>query len=93
MSEENIQTKVPSKPVEVEKAKQAPAEKPKPRRRSSDFVSPGLVDYEPPVLGCLSLVPVYWDDRFLRLLLKPACHRAAKGRLWLSVLGLQSRLA
>jgi len=56
MSEENIQTKVPSKPVEVEKAKQAPAEKPKPRRRSSDFVSPGLVDYEPPVLGCLSLV-------------------------------------
>lgn len=27
-----------------------------PRRRASDFVSPGLVDYEPPVLRCLSII-------------------------------------
>lgn len=56
MSEENSQTKVRPESGEGENTRQEPAQKPKPRRRSSDFVSPGLVDYEPPVLGCLSLV-------------------------------------
>jgi len=36
--------------------KPQPDNRPPPRRRASDFVSPGLVDYEPPVLRCLSLV-------------------------------------
>ena len=56
MSEENSQTKVRPESDEKKSVRQEPAQKPKPRRRSSDFVSPGLVDYEPPVLRCLSLV-------------------------------------
>ena len=61
MSEENSQTKVQPESVKAEPAegknkRQESASRPKPRRRSSDFVSPGLVDYEPPVLRCLSLV-------------------------------------
>ena len=60
MPKEKTQTEVEQEPVEepVEEkiARQEPPKKPQPRRRSSDFVSPGLVDYEPPVLRCLSLV-------------------------------------
>ncbi|RLB64763.1 MAG: type I secretion system permease/ATPase [Deltaproteobacteria bacterium] len=56
MSEEKSQSKGQQNPGEEEVARQKPARKPQPRRRSSDFVSPGLVDYEPPVLRCLSLV-------------------------------------
>ncbi len=56
MPEEKSQTKVQQEPVEEKIARQDPPKKPQPRRRSSDFVSPGLVDYEPPVLRCLSLV-------------------------------------
>lgn len=47
--------KEPKAPAQSD-PKPAQDKKPPPRRRSSDFVSPGLVDYEPPVLRCLSLV-------------------------------------
>jgi len=56
MPEENKQTEIAQEPVETPNLQKETAQKPKPRRRSSDFVSPGLVDYEPPVLRCLSLV-------------------------------------
>jgi ATP-binding cassette subfamily C protein LapB len=56
MPEENIRTKVLPESAEEVGAQPEPARKPNPRRRASDFVSPGLVDYEPPVLRCLSLV-------------------------------------
>jgi ATP-binding cassette subfamily C protein LapB len=56
MSEENIQTKERQEAIEGANEPPKPVNKPQPRRRSSDFVSPGMVDYEPPVLRCLSLV-------------------------------------
>ncbi len=56
MSEERNQIKAQEEPVDAEKVGLEAVGKPQPRRRSSDFVSPGLVDYEPPVLRCLSLV-------------------------------------
>lgn len=56
MSEEKNQAKIQPEAVEEESVRLEPVGKPQPRRRSSDFVSPRLVDYEPPVLRCLSLV-------------------------------------
>ena len=56
MPEEKNQAEIAQKSAEIKSAPQEPNQKPQPRRRSSDFVSPGLVDYEPPVLRCLSLV-------------------------------------
>ncbi len=56
MPEEKEQTEMPQEAVEAKKSHKEPPPKLQPRRRSSDFVSPGLVDYEPPVLRCLSLV-------------------------------------
>jgi ATP-binding cassette subfamily C protein LapB len=56
MSEVKKTTGIERKSVEKKVTDSAPSKKPQPRRRSSDFVSPGLVDYEPPVLRCLSLV-------------------------------------
>jgi len=56
MSDEKKHTQEEELPQQAEKAAPAAAIKPTPRRRSSDFVSPGLVDYEPPVLRCLSIV-------------------------------------
>jgi ATP-binding cassette subfamily C protein LapB len=43
-------------PEQIAPAEVTAGSKPRPRRRASDFVSPGLVDYEPPVLRCLSLI-------------------------------------
>ena len=56
MSEEHIQTEAIQEPTKGESARPEPAGKPNPRRRSSDFVSPGLVDYESPLLRCISLI-------------------------------------
>jgi len=56
MPEEKIQTQVVQGPDGESSTPQEPSVKSHPRRRASDFVSPGLVDYEPPVLRCLSLV-------------------------------------
>jgi ATP-binding cassette subfamily C protein LapB len=56
MPEEKKQTEIAQEPVETPNTQKETSQKPQPRRRSSDFVSPGLVDYEPPVLRCLSLV-------------------------------------
>lgn len=56
MSEAVNQAKGSQEPAEENNIQQDQGGKPKPRRRSSDFVSPGLVDYEPPVLSCLSLI-------------------------------------
>lgn len=56
MSEEKTQTTVKQESAAGQAVSPESSEKPQPRRRSSDFVSPGLVDYEPPVLRCLSLV-------------------------------------
>ncbi len=56
MPEENNQSEMPQKDSGIKIAPKEPSRKPQPRRRSSDFVSPGLVDYEPPILRCLSIV-------------------------------------
>jgi len=56
MPEEKKQTEIAQETVEKQNTPKETPQKPQPRRRSSDFVSPGLVDYEPPVLRCLSLV-------------------------------------
>jgi ATP-binding cassette subfamily C protein LapB len=56
MPEEKTQTEIAQKTVEKQIIQKETPQKPQPRRRSSDFVSPGLVDYEPSVLRCLSLV-------------------------------------
>ena len=56
MPEEKKQPEIAQKTVEKQNTQKETPQKPQPRRRSSDFVSPGLVDYEPPVLRCLSLV-------------------------------------
>lgn len=56
MAEENRYDKesVPTEMVTDSTTK--PSEHSHPRRRASDFVSPSLVDYEPPVLRCLSII-------------------------------------
>ncbi len=56
MPEEKKQPEIAQETVEKQNTPKETPRKPQPRRRSSDFVSPGLVDYEPPVLRCLSLV-------------------------------------
>ncbi len=56
MTVEKPDTRTVTPPPAPPEAAPKPEKKPPPRRRSSDFVSPGLVDYEPPVLRCLSLV-------------------------------------
>ncbi len=56
MPEEKKQPEIAQETVEKTSTQKETPQKPQPRRRSSDFVSPGLVDYEPPVLRCLSLV-------------------------------------
>jgi ATP-binding cassette subfamily C protein LapB len=56
MPEEKKQTEIAQEPVETPNTQKETSQKSQPRRRSSDFVSPRLVDYEPPVLRCLSLV-------------------------------------
>jgi ATP-binding cassette subfamily C protein LapB len=56
MSEEQKEIPAEVQPDESAAQKQEQAAQHHPRRRSSDFVSPGLVDYEPPVLRCLSII-------------------------------------
>ena len=57
MPEENLQKNdAIAGPVEFSAAAGSPAKKAPPRRRATDFVSPSLVDYEPPVLHCLSII-------------------------------------
>ncbi len=56
MSEEQKQTIAEENPDTTADERQDVSRKANPRRRSSDFVSPGLVDYEPPVLRCLSII-------------------------------------
>ena len=56
MPEKKPHTTAEEEPIVKKPASPESAPKAQPRRRSSDFVSPGLVDYEPPVLRCLSLV-------------------------------------
>ena len=56
MSGEKDQTNSAEQPVRSGPVDLDLAKDPTPRRRASDFVSPGLVDYEPPVLRCLSII-------------------------------------
>lgn len=57
MSEENQQkNEGTAGPVERPESAGSPAKKTVPRRRATDFVSPSLVDYEPPVLHCLAVI-------------------------------------
>ncbi|MEJ2471724.1 MAG: type I secretion system permease/ATPase [Desulfuromonadales bacterium] len=56
MSEEKVRDQKPQPSARTVPSKPPEEAKSHPRRRASDFVSPGLVDYEPPVLRCLSII-------------------------------------
>src|SRR5210317_684415 len=56
MSEKQKEIAAENQPDDSANKKQEQSPQQHPRRRASDFVSPGLVDYEPPVLRCLSII-------------------------------------